>query len=101
MFSFQKKSVLICVVCIVVVTVSIITYMNIQSKLYLTKLCMTVMIFSFAIVYYRSKLLIYTEPIKGDPVWKEEISKWRKDKSYMPQVRPVLDGGELRMKLSE
>lgn len=32
MFSFQKKSVLICVVCIVVVTVSIITYMNVQSK---------------------------------------------------------------------
>ncbi|MGQ8871131.1 hypothetical protein [Paenibacillus sp. TSA_86.1] len=32
MFSFQKRSVLIFVVCIVVVTVSIITYMNIQSK---------------------------------------------------------------------
>jgi hypothetical protein len=79
----------------------VLQFIDIRSKIYFVKVCMLIIAFSFNIVYYRSRLLSHTEPIKGKPVWKEEVARWRKDKSYMPQVRPMPDGGELRMKLSE
>jgi hypothetical protein len=76
-------------------------FAEMKSGIYMVKVWMLILFFSFTIVYYRSKLVSATEPVKGSPAWKEEVARWRKDKSYMPKIRPVLEGSEFRVKLSE
>jgi hypothetical protein len=71
-----------------------------HSWIYKAKITALVIIAGFTIVYFRSKLLSTAESVTGEPVWKHEVATWRKDKTYMLQVRPVLET-DLRMKLSE
>jgi hypothetical protein len=101
MESAPRYSYLPSCILIIFLLYGVLQFVEVRSKIYLVKICMLIIVFSFNVVYYRSKLLSHTEPVKGPPVWKEEVARWREDKSYMPQVRPVLDNGELRMKLSK
>jgi hypothetical protein len=98
MYSAPRYSYLPTCILLIFLLYEVLQFVDITSKIYIVKAWMLIIAFSFNIVYYRSKLLVDTEPVKGPPKWKEEVAHWRKDKSYMPEIRPR---GGWRIKLSK